>query len=519
MWTKNFKANFIVQAHKDQSVHHLTTEHNIHSVVSIILFQGIYIMKRAFDNKPKYINSTLTKDESLLLPFLTTPAVHELKSLIIHFLIDTHNDPLHNKKGASVSDLKVKFPLIGNELLLPLLNEMVKQLVLECNMVDISQYHYKIRLSYLKQNPDERPPVLERDRPIKASNFERMLDEGDYASLSRIHEICNVPENRNHSVMAAKFADHVEKQGMAITKEWMRSDRSNSFVEALLQFFTDSEKILNDNFPDSVLMKSSLSTSLKKTASTKIGLIDNESLICDYIDKKLRAGDVLNSDSVNVVTFSCHLKDLNFFKKLYEERLAARLLSRSRPKSTSLVSEKSIIFELKKKHGENFTRIMDGMIDDVLDFASNPDYDFSKKNHLEYVEKTKKTVIVNTTTMTTTTTIIGRSSTTSTCSKTQTSTTFSEDPKLELDVMLIGSHWPAITKQYSDLILPAEMQKSIDSFAKFHKNVKVSRKISWHHGVGSSVVDATYCGKTYELLVTTLQAVAFMLFQDGVELR
>ena len=475
-------------------------------------------MKRAFDNKPKYINSTLTKDESLLLPFLTTPAVHELKSLIIHFLIDTHNDPLHNKKGASVSDLKVKFPLIGNELLLPLLNEMVKQLVLECNMVDISQYHYKIRLSYLKQNPDERPPVLERDRPIKASNFERMLDEGDYASLSRIHEICNVPENRNHSVMAAKFADHVEKQGMAITKEWMRSDRSNSFVEALLQFFTDSEKILNDNFPDSVLMKSSLSTSLKKTASTKIGLIDNESLICDYIHKKLRAGDVLNSDSVNVVTFSCHLKDLNFFKIIYEERLAERLLSRSL-KSTSLVSEKSIIFELKKKHGENFTRIMDGMIDDVLDFASNPDYDFSKKNHLEYVEKTKKTVIVNTTTMTTTTTIIGRSSTTSTCSKTQTSTTFSEDPKLELDVMLIGSHWPAITKQYSDLILPAEMQKSIDSFAKFHKNVKVSRKISWHHGVGSSVVDATYCGKTYELLVTTLQAVAFMLFQDGVELR
>ena len=85
--------------------------------------------------------------------------------------------------------------------------------------------------------------------------------------------------------------------------------------------------------------------------------------------------------------------------------------------------------------------------------------------------------------------------------------------------MLIGSHWPAITNQYSDLILPAEMQISIDSFAKFYKNVKVNRKISWHHGVGSSVVDATYCGKTYELLVTTLQAVAFMLFQDGVELR
>jgi|TARA_B110000971_G_C19896010_1_gene447692 cullin 1 len=181
-----------------------------------------------------------------------------------------------------------------------------------------------------------------------------------------------------------------------------------------------------------------------------------------------------------------YLSDKDLFKEIYKNQLAKRLLN---AKSASDDAEKSMISKLKMQCGATFTQHMEGMMNDLAQ-SGDQEGDYSTKKYKEFLKKA--------------------------------GADGAEIPTVDFNVkVLTGGNWPSY-KQYNEMTLPSEMEKSVHSFDEFHTKVNVSRKLTWSHSQGTAIVKGTFGeGKkksTFDINVTTLQAVAFMLFQDGVEL-
>jgi cullin 1 len=83
--------------------------------------------------------------------------------------------------------------------------------------------------------------------------------------------------------------------------------------------------------------------------------------------------------------------------------------------------------------------------------------------------------------------------------------------------VLTTGFWPSYKS--TQISLPDEMSKSMDLFREWHDNKHAKRKLTWMHSLGNANVRGTFGKKTYDLQVSTLQAVALITFNDGVTLN
>ena len=85
---------------------------------------------------------------------------------------------------------------------------------------------------------------------------------------------------------------------------------------------------------------------------------------------------------------------------------------------------------------------------------------------------------------------------------------------IEFSVQVLTTvFWPRVNE--IQLVLPTSMTNCVNSFTEYYQSVTETRKVSFTNALGRCVVEMNINDKTYELSVTTLQAVVLNLFNPN----
>ncbi|KAK2632685.1 hypothetical protein EUGRSUZ_L01225 [Eucalyptus grandis] len=88
------------------------------------------------------------------------------------------------------------------------------------------------------------------------------------------------------------------------------------------------------------------------------------------------------------------------------------------------------------------------------------------------------------------------------------------NPGIDLKVTTLNTDfWPSY-KSF-DLNLPAEVQKGVEVFREFYQTKMKKRKLAWIYSLGTCNIIGKFEPKTMELIVTTYQASALLLFNSS----
>mmetsp|Transcript_35351 Transcript_35351/g.69617 ORF Transcript_35351/g.69617 Transcript_35351/m.69617 type:complete len:760 (+) Transcript_35351:131-2410(+) len=319
---------------------------------------------------------------------------------------------------------------------------------------------------------------------LKDSGCSALLDNGMFEDLALMFRMLSLTDN-GIGKMAKIFGSFIIKLGNQHIQK--RKDRIESadkekaddpkFVEAILEFHTMYSQVVCDTFQGDALFQKMLKEAFEDILSQDVGRYTNAEVLSTHCDRLLKTGgEKLNEEGLEkelqktIVLFS-YLKDKDLFGEIYKNQLAKRLLNQ---KSRSAEAEKSMISKMKMQCGTQFTAKMEGM---MMDLAISED---QKKLFASYVDNQQR--------------FPG---------------SYKVGPDLTVQVLTMG-FWPSYKPP--DLSLTPEMKSCIDVFEEWHSSVHNQRRLVWQHAQGSAQIRATFNGKSYTLLVNTLQATALDMF-------
>uniref|UniRef100_A0A7S2V5E8 Cullin family profile domain-containing protein n=1 Tax=Fibrocapsa japonica TaxID=94617 RepID=A0A7S2V5E8_9STRA len=83
--------------------------------------------------------------------------------------------------------------------------------------------------------------------------------------------------------------------------------------------------------------------------------------------------------------------------------------------------------------------------------------------------------------------------------------------KMDFNVQVLTTgYWP--TYKTMDVNLPPEMVRGTQVFKDYYDSKTSHQRLAWMHGLGNATIRAHYGKRDYDLQVTTLQAVALLMF-------
>ncbi|KAL9245428.1 hypothetical protein vseg_019086 [Gypsophila vaccaria] len=197
-------------------------------------------------------------------------------------------------------------------------------------------------------------------------------------------------------------------------------------------------------------------------------------IFCDNVLKKggseKLSDDAIENSLEKVVRLLAYVSDKDLFGEFSRKKLSRRLLF---DKSTNDDHERSILTKLKQQCGAQFTSKMEGMVTDMT---------LAKENQSQFEDYIQENPNVN--------------------------------PGLDMSVtVLTTGFWPSYKS--SDLTLPAEMVKGIEVFKQFYATKTKHRKLTFIYSLGSCHLSAKFGAKTFELVLSTYQAAALLLFNTA----
>ncbi|XP_075653953.1 cullin-1-like isoform X1 [Castanea sativa] len=195
---------------------------------------------------------------------------------------------------------------------------------------------------------------------------------------------------------------------------------------------------------------------------------------CDNVLKKCGTEKLSDEDIEEtlekVVNLLAYISDKDLFAEFYRKKLARRLLF---DMSANDDHERSILMKLKHQCGGQFTSKMEGMITDLT---------LARENQTSFEE------------------YLGNNS--------------HANPGIDLTVtVLTTGFWPSY-KSF-DLHLPPELVKCVKVFQEFYQTKTKHRKLTWIYSLGTCNISGKFEPKTTELIVTTYQASALLLFNSS----
>lgn len=193
------------------------------------------------------------------------------------------------------------------------------------------------------------------------------------------------------------------------------------------------------------------------------------------------------------------------FAEIYRNQLAKRLLNQ---RSASDEHEKLMITKLKQRCGSQFTSKMEGMLSD-LSIGVDHEKEFKAHYDAKAAETTSGEGSVE-----------GSSSSSlaaggggggsSSCSSAGSSNLSS----LEFSVQVLTTgYWPSYPT--FEINLPPDMTRASKVFFDYYAEKNSKRRLQWMWGLGNATVRGTWGKKSYDLQVTTLQAVAILAFNQA----
>jgi cullin 1 len=316
-----------------------------------------------------------------------------------------------------------------------------------------------------------------------------LLNDDQLDDLRRMYQLFSrIPDGL--PPMAAIFKEHVEQKGVQVvekrqatiatlaeqSKKEVASDPD--FVEQMLACHEKYEKVVMDQFAKHSLFQKALKEAcivfVNKDASKKHS---NTEMLSTYCDRILKGGEKLGDDQIekllcDIMKLFNFLADKDLFAEIFRNQLAKRLLNR---RSVSNEAEKSMIGKLKMQCGAPFTSKLEGMVTDHLLCED------STKQFGAHVGPLREK---------------------------------GELPNVDFSVQVLTTgFWP--TYKLLDVLLPTDMRRCVDTFAKWYDSKTQHRRLKWIHAIGEATVRGNFSKKGCDMVVTTLQAVTLVFFGDN----
>jgi len=249
------------------------------------------------------------------------------------------------------------------------------------------------------------------------------------------------------------------------------------FVKAIMALHEKYLDVVKKDFAGNSLFQKGLKDAFVEIVNKNVGQYTNAELMSTFCDRILKSGGEKLSESeveVNlekIVQLFSYLTDKDMFAEIYRNQLAKRLLSQ---RSTSDDAEKLMIAKLKMQCGTQFTSKMEGML---ADLAVGSDQRSEFETRMRSVET-----------------------------------------KLDFSVQVLTTgFWP--TYKSPEIALTPEMAKCMGVFKEWHDQKHQKRKLGWVFSQGNASVRGVFKNKkSYDIQVTTLQAVALDAMNGGVSM-
>ncbi|CAA3007307.1 cullin-1-like [Olea europaea subsp. europaea] len=200
-------------------------------------------------------------------------------------------------------------------------------------------------------------------------------------------------------------------------------------------------------------------------------------LLATFCDNILKEGGSqnLSNEAIKealekVVMLLAYINNKDLFAEFYRKKLAQRLLF---DKIANEEHEISMLKRLQQRYGGLFTLKMERMVSDLT---------LKRENQTSFEEYLSNNP--------------------------------NASPGIDLNVtVLTAGFWPSYSS--FDLNLPAEMVKCVEVFRDFYQTKTKHRKLTWIYSLGTCDVNGNFEQKTIELMVTTHQAAALLLFNSA----
>ncbi|GKY92196.1 hypothetical protein MPSEU_000190800 [Mayamaea pseudoterrestris] len=245
------------------------------------------------------------------------------------------------------------------------------------------------------------------------------------------------------------------------------------FIKSMIELHEKYMGVVKKDFAGHALFQKALKDAFVEVMNKNVGLYTNAELMSTYCDRILKSGgEKLGESEVEenldrIVQLFSYLADKDLFAEIYRNQLAKRLLNQ---RSTSDDSEKLMIAKLKVQCGTQFTSKMEGMLADLA---------VGSQQRQEFEQRMRQV-----------------------------------NSKIDFTVQVLTTgFWPSYKSP--EVTLTEEMTKCMNIFKEWHDQKHQKRKLTWVLTQGSATVRATVGKKTYDLQVTTLQAIALDALSGG----
>ncbi|XP_008802119.1 cullin-1 [Phoenix dactylifera] len=318
------------------------------------------------------------------------------------------------------------------------------------------------------------------------SGCHALLRDDKVDDLSRMYRLfCRIP--RGLDPVSQIFKQHITAEGTALVKQ-AEDAASNKkaekkdvvglqeqvFVRKVIELHDKYLAYVTDCFQNHSLFHKALKEAFEVFCNKGVAGSSSAELLATFCDNILKKGgsEKLSDEAIEetlekVVKLLAYISDKDLFAEFYRKKLARRLLF---DKSANDDHERSILTKLKQQCGGQFTSKMEGMVTDLT---------LARENQSSFEEYLNSNPQAN--------------------------------PGIDLTVtVLTTGFWPSY-KSF-DLNLPAEMVKCVEVFKEFYQTKTKHRKLTWIYSLGTCNINGKFEPKTMELIVTTYQASALLLF-------
>lgn len=266
---------------------------------------------------------------------------------------------------------------------------------------------------------------------------------------------------------------HLGVEYEALKKD-MVGAQDQAFVRKVIELHDKYLQYVNECFMNHSLFHKALKEAFEVFCNKGVAGSTSAELLATFCDNILKKGgsEKLSDEDIEdtlekVVKLLAYISDKDLFAEFYRKKLARRLLF---DKSANDDHERSILTKLKQQCGGQFTSKMEGMVTDLT---------LAKENQAHFDDYLNENSHAH--------------------------------PGIDLTVtVLTTGFWPSY-KSF-DLNLPAEMVRCVEVFKEFYQTKTKHRKLTWIYSLGTCNINGKFDPKPMELVVTTYQASALLLF-------
>eukprot|EP00002_Diphylleia_rotans_P022276 TRINITY_DN4363_c0_g1_i3.p1 TRINITY_DN4363_c0_g1~~TRINITY_DN4363_c0_g1_i3.p1 ORF type:complete len:740 (+),score=166.52 TRINITY_DN4363_c0_g1_i3:49-2268(+) len=307
---------------------------------------------------------------------------------------------------------------------------------------------------------------------IIEKGFNSMMDKCSIGDLKRLYLLFSRVQKLD--TLKVALSKYIKTIGSALILD---VGKEQTFVQELLDFKDRVDTILRDAFSSLDILVNAVKDSFESFINTKQNKASE--LLAKFIDARMRLGVKEHSESETsalmdkLLIIFRYIQGKDVFEAFYKKDLSRRLLL---GKSVSSDLEKTMISKLRSECGSAFTMKIEGMFRDI-DLSEDMMQSFKQSELAAGLPK-----------------------------------------DLDFFVHVLSFNcWvvdPPITLRMPNIMVDCQ-----NAFSEFYKSRYAGKHLQWQHSLGHCLMRADFTQGKKEMLVSLMQALVLLLFNDSGSLN